>query len=198
MLRLPARASDAVRSNRPDGASFLARPLVAQRFRKVEVTGQAIWPGDKGLGHFRKPGISRGTFFWVASGAGCGILAVLVARIYQFGRTPTLALRRRKARLLRQIKLPPDLLRASYVERFSVCGKRQCRCRHGGAKHGPFYYFTQSLGVGRVNKFLLKGEPWQRVAQDGIAHFRELQEQLEELSQINSELLRREERLAPE
>lgn len=113
-------------------------------------------------------------------------------------RKSTLALRQRKAWLLGQIKIHPDLLRASYVERFSVCGKKQCRCRHGGPKHGPFYYFTQSLGVGRINKFLLKTQPQQKAAQEGIARFRELQEQLEELSQINSELLRREERLWPE
>jgi hypothetical protein len=121
-----------------------------------------------------------------------------VARIYSLSRKSTLALRQRKAALLAQLKVDPGVLRASYVERFSVCGKKQCRCRHGGAKHGPFYYFTQSLGSGRINKFLLKTEPQQKAAQEGIAHFRRLHEQLEELSQINSELLRREERLLPE
>jgi len=121
-----------------------------------------------------------------------------MARIYHLSRKSTLALRQRKAWLLSQMKIQSDVLRASYVERFSVCGKKQCRCRQGGAKHGPFYYFTQSLGVGRINKFLLKTEGQQKAAQEGIAHFRALHEQLEELSQINSELLRREERLAPE
>lgn len=121
-----------------------------------------------------------------------------MARIYALSRKSTLSLRRRKAALLGQLKVHADLLRASYVERFSVCGKKQCRCRHGGAKHGPFYYFTQSLGSGRINKFLLKTEAQQMTAQEGIAHFRRLHEQLEELSQINSELLRREERLLPE
>jgi hypothetical protein len=114
------------------------------------------------------------------------------------GRKSTLALRQRKALLLGQLQMAPDVLRASYVERFSVCGKKQCRCRHGGGKHGPFYYFTQSLGSGRINKFLLKTATQQKSAQEGIAHFRRLHEQLEELSQINSELLRREERLSPE
>ncbi len=118
-----------------------------------------------------------------------------MARIYSLSRKSTLSLRQRKAALAGQIKVDPGLLRASYVERFSVCGKKQCRCHHGGAKHGPFYYFTQSLGTGRVNKFLLKAEVQQKAAQEGIAHFRRLHEQLEELSQINSELLRRRERI---
>lgn len=126
------------------------------------------------------------------------ILAADVARIFHLGRTSTLALRQRKALLLAQLKFDPDLLRASYVERFSVCGKKQCRCRHGGGKHGPFYYFLQSLGGGRINKFLLKTGAQRQAARDGIAHFRQLHDQLEELSQINSELLRREERLWPE
>jgi hypothetical protein len=114
-----------------------------------------------------------------------------MARIHHLSRKSTLALRQRKAFLLRQLEIQADLLRASYVERFSVCGKKQCRCRHGGPKHGPFYYFTQSLGVGKINKFLLKTEAQQKAAQEGIAHFRQLHEQVEELSQINSELLRR-------
>lgn len=115
-----------------------------------------------------------------------------MARIYNVTRRSTLALRRRREFLLKQIKISPDLLRASYVERFSTCGKKQCRCHHGGPKHGPFYYFTQALGVGRMNKFLLKSEAQRVQARAGIDHYRELQQQLEELSQINSELLRRE------
>lgn len=48
-----------------------------------------------------------------------------------------------------------------------------------------------------MNKFLLKTEAQRAAARQGVEHFRALQEQLEELSQINAELLRREERLLP-
>ena len=116
-----------------------------------------------------------------------------MARIFNLRRKSTLALRQRRDYLLGRLKVWPDVLRASYVERFSVCGKAQCHCRHGGAKHGPFYYLTQSLAVGQVNKFLLKTEAQRQSARSGIEHYRDLQEQLEELSQINTELLRREE-----
>ena len=114
-----------------------------------------------------------------------------MARIFSFARKSTLALRQRRAALLKQIKVFPDCLRASCVERFSVCGKKNCNCRQGGPKHGPFYYLTQSLGVGQVNKFFLKTETQQQSARAAIAHYRQIQEQLEELSQINTELLRR-------
>jgi phosphoglycerate-specific signal transduction histidine kinase len=117
-----------------------------------------------------------------------------MARKYDTAKS-TLALRHRKRFLLSQIKIRPDSLRASLVERFSRCGKANCRCHHGGDKHGPFYYLAQCLGVGQLNKFLLKALAQQNAARGGIEHYRQLQEQLEELSQINAELLRRQEPL---
>jgi len=113
-----------------------------------------------------------------------------MARIYNPHKS-TLALRQRKRFLLSQLKIHPDALRASLVERFSRCGKTNCACRRGGDKHGPFFYLTQCLAVGTVNKFLLKTPAQQQAARQGIEQYRQLQEQLEELSQINTELLRR-------
>ena len=118
-----------------------------------------------------------------------------MARIYSTAKS-TLALRQRKRFLLSQLKIPSDALRASVVERFSRCGKPNCHCHHGGAKHGPFYYLTQCLAVGRVNKFLLKTAAQQQSARSAIAQYQQLQEHLEELSQINAQLLRREEALS--
>jgi hypothetical protein len=120
-----------------------------------------------------------------------------MARIHNTSKS-TLALRQRKRFLLSRINIRPDSLRASLVERFSRCGKANCRCRRDGDKHGPFYYLTQCLAVGKVNKFLLKSAAQQQSARDAIQHYRQLQEQLEELSQINAELLRREEGLGHE
>jgi len=117
-----------------------------------------------------------------------------MARIYESAKS-TLALRHRKRFLLSQLKVRPDSLRASLVERFSRCGKSNCNCHHGGDKHGPFYYLTQCLAVGKINKFLLSLEAQRQAARTGIEHYRQFQEQLEELSQINAELLRREEPL---
>jgi hypothetical protein len=120
-----------------------------------------------------------------------------MARIYDTAKS-TLALRQRKRFLLSQVKIHSDSLRASLVERFSRCGKANCHCHHGGDNHGPFYYLTQCLAVGKVNKFLLKSPAQQQSAHHAIAHYRQLQEQLEELSQINAELLRRQENLGRE
>jgi len=118
-----------------------------------------------------------------------------MARIHATQRKSTLALRQRKRFLLSQLKIPPDLLRASLVQRFSRCGKANCHCHRGGDKHGPFYFLTQCLAVGHINKFLLKTQAQQEAARAGIERYHQLQDQVEELSQINAELLRREEPL---
>jgi hypothetical protein len=133
-------------------------------------------------------------FFFIDDRGDFYILSLCMARIYDTSQS-TLALRKRKRFLLSQLQIRPDSLRASLVERFSRCGKANCQCHHGGDKHGPFYYLTQCLAVGKINKFLLKSAAQQQSARDAIEHYRQLQAQLEELSQINAELLRREEDL---
>ena len=120
-----------------------------------------------------------------------------MSRIASLKRTPTLALRQRKAALLRQLTVPSYLLRASYVERFTTCGKPNCACARG-QRHGPFYYLTSNLAPGHVLKFLLKDSAQQQSAQQGVRHYQAHWEGLEELSQINAELLRRGEPLAPQ
>jgi hypothetical protein len=100
------------------------------------------------------------------------------------------ALQARKTAMLEQILVPSNFLRASYVKQYLTCGKANCRCRRG-FKHGPFYYLVQCRGAGQVRKFLLKTPEQRREARAGIAAFLKFQRQLAELSEINTELLRR-------
>lgn len=123
------------------------------------------------------------------------IVAIYMATIYACPRKSTLALRQRRGLLVKQLGLPASLLRASLVERFGTCGRANCCCQRG-QRHGPFYYLTQCLAKGHMQKFLLKTQAQRQQAQAAIAAWQSLQEQLEELSQINAELLRREEPLA--
>ena len=113
-----------------------------------------------------------------------------MAKIFGLRRLSTLALRQRRQRLLTQLRLPPHLIRASVVERFNTCGKPNCICRQG-QKHGPFYYLTQCLAVGHIRNFLLKSAAEQQTARAATAAFHEYYDGLEELSQVNTELLRR-------
>lgn len=113
-----------------------------------------------------------------------------MARIFELKRKSTLALRLRKNALLHQLRLPPDVLRASCVEQFLTCGKPACSC-HQGHKHGPYYYLTLCLAAGHIRKFLLKQPDQQQQARSGTAAYARFREGVEELSQINAELLRR-------
>ncbi|HEV2328948.1 MAG TPA: DUF6788 family protein [Verrucomicrobiae bacterium] len=106
---------------------------------------------------------------------------------------PVEVLQERKAVLLKQMLIPSDFLRASYVKQFLTCGKTNCRCQRG-FKHGPFYYLVQCLRGGKVRKFLLKTPERRRRARAGIAAYEKLQQKLAELSEINTELLRQGER----
>ena len=118
-----------------------------------------------------------------------------MAKVFLLHRTPTLALRQRRDRLLRSLAIPHDLLRASFVERFTTCGKPNCCCARG-QRHGPFYYLAAGLQAGNVRKFLLKTPAQQAAARHGVAAYQAFWDQLEELSQVNAELLRRGEALA--
>jgi hypothetical protein len=122
-----------------------------------------------------------------------------MARIFEFHRKSTLALRQRKRALLRHLRLPPDVLRASCVEQFLTCGKPACPCHQSqDRRHGPYYYLTLCLGTGRIRKFLLKQAGQQQQARAGTAAYSQFMQGVEELSQINAELLRRGDRFQAE
>ena len=110
-------------------------------------------------------------------------------------RLSTLALRQRKARLLRSLKLPPQLIHASLLERFLTCGRPQCSC-HQGQKHGPFFYLSRCLPKGRMSSLLLKSDAHITQARQAVQAYRQLLEALDQLSWINLELLRRDQPLA--
>ena len=113
-----------------------------------------------------------------------------MAKVFALRRLSLLALRQRRQRLLRTLRLPPNLIRASVVERFNTCGKPNCACARG-QKHGPFYYLTQCLAAGHIQKFLLKHPTELERARAATTAFNQYYDGLEELSQLNTELLRR-------
>src|SRR5690348_14814281 len=121
-------------------------------------------------------------------------IARYMAKIFALKTVAITDLRDRKSVLLLKVSVPPSLLRGSYVEQSLACGKPNCRCRRG-QKHGPFHYLVQCLAPGNVQKFLLKTAEQRRQAKAAIRAYTELQNQIEELSQINAELIRRGETL---
>ena len=117
-------------------------------------------------------------------------LTMYGVKLCKLRRTSTLALRQRKAARLRPLSVPADLLRASGVERFTTCGKPNC-VRVRGQRHGPSDYLTAHLGPGHITTLLLQTAGQQQAAEQGVRGYQDHGEQLEQWSQINSELLRR-------
>lgn len=106
--------------------------------------------------------------------------------------TSTLALRQRKAHLLRSFELPAQILHGSLVERFMRCGKANCHCHTDpDAKHGPFYYLNRCFPKGKMQSLLLKSAAQIDQARQSVAAYAQVRERLDEISQINHELLRR-------
>jgi hypothetical protein len=120
-----------------------------------------------------------------------GILLIDMGRIQDLTRTSTLVLRQRKARLLRSFELPPEILHASLVERLMKCGKANCHCHAAGPKHGPFFYLNRCFAKGQMQSLLLKSPDQVQQARLSLAAYAQVQETLDQISQINHELLRR-------
>ena len=114
-----------------------------------------------------------------------------MSRIQSLTRTSTLALRQRKAHLLRSFELSPHILHASLLERFLKCGKANCHCHTGGPKHGPFFYLNRCFAKGQMQSLLLKSPDQIDQARRSVAAYAHALEVLDQISQINHELLRR-------
>ena len=114
-----------------------------------------------------------------------------MSKIQPLKRTPTLALRQRKTHLLRSFELSPHLLHASLIERYMKCGKANCLCHAGGPKHGPFFYLNRCLAKGQMQSLLLKSPAQVEQARQSVAAYAQVQQVLDQISQINHELLRR-------
>jgi len=113
-----------------------------------------------------------------------------MSRIEPLQRTSTLALRQRKAHLLRSFQLPPGVLHGSLIERFLKCGKTNCRCHTDGPKHGPFLYLNRCFAKGQMQSLLLKSPDQIDQARQGVTAYAQVQQVLDQISQINRELLR--------
>ena len=107
-------------------------------------------------------------------------------------RTQTsVALRRHRRQLLRQMPPLDRLLRGSLIERYKRCGKPGCKCADGPG-HGPKYYLSVSYPGLRPQMDYVPQEAYAQTA-ELLANYRRAREILEEICEINRELLRRRE-----
>jgi len=106
------------------------------------------------------------------------------------GRVPELALRQRRQGLVKLLPPAGEVLRGSLVERYVTCGNPSCKCARG-ERHGPMWYLTVTLGPGRTTGGIISAEQVEQVRR-WIENYQRLKGDLERISEINRELLRRE------
>ena len=107
-------------------------------------------------------------------------------------RLSALALRQRRQGLAKLVPPLAEILRGSLLERYLTCGNPACKCARG-ERHGPVWYLTVTLGPGRTTGGIVGEENLEQV-RGWIENYHRLREQMEKISDINRELLRRERR----
>jgi len=99
-------------------------------------------------------------------------------------------LRQRRQGLAKLLPPVTEILRGSLVERYVTCGNPACKCARG-ERHGPMWYLTVTLGPGRTTGGII-AEAQLIEVRAWIENYHKLKDQLEKISEINRELLRRE------
>ena len=87
-----------------------------------------------------------------------------------------------RARLLAELGTLSRLLHGSWVERYSVCSREDCKCRQG-ERHGPRRYLVVNQGGRQRQKYVANAQV--PVAREGLAQYRRLREIVERITHIN-------------
>ena len=107
--------------------------------------------------------------------------------------TPSAALRRQRAKLLRGLPPLARLLRGSLLEKYKRCGRLGCHCANDRG-HGPKRYLSISTPGQRPQIDYVPNGAFSKVT-EYLDNYRNVREALNEICAINTELLRRREEL---
>ena len=102
---------------------------------------------------------------------------------------PILALQQRRQGPAKLLPPTEQVLRGSLLERYVSCGNPDCRCARG-QRHRPVWYFTVTRGAGHTAGWVVPAEQLEQVRR-WIENYRRVKDDLEKISDINHELLRR-------
>jgi hypothetical protein len=100
-----------------------------------------------------------------------------------------LALRQRREGLTKVLPPLAEVLRGSLMERYLTCGNPACKCARG-QRHGPIWYLSVTLDQTRRAGCTVPGDQVEQVRR-WIENYHRVKENLEKVSDINRELLRR-------
>jgi hypothetical protein len=100
-----------------------------------------------------------------------------------------LALRKRRVGLTQVLPPLGEVLRGSLMERYLTCGNPDCKCARG-ERHGPVWYLSVTLDQSHRSGCTVPGDQVEQVRR-WIRNYRQVKENLEKISNINRELMRR-------
>jgi hypothetical protein len=104
-------------------------------------------------------------------------------------RLSVLALRSRRDGLTKLLPPLGEVLRGSLMERYLTCGNPDCKCARG-ERHGPVWYLSVTLDQSHRSGSTVPADQVEQVRR-WIENYHQIKEHLEQISDINRELLRR-------
>lgn len=96
-------------------------------------------------------------------------------------------LKNKRDGLLKELSTLTQVLHGSWVERYSVCSKKDCKCRRG-EKHGPRRYLVINENGKQKQKYIPNSQV--DVVKKGIHDYKHMQEIILEITKINLQLIR--------
>lgn len=96
-------------------------------------------------------------------------------------------LKEERDRLLKELVTLSQMLHGSWVERYSVCSRPDCKC-HKGERHGPRRYLVVNEGGRQRQKYVPNAQV--DAVRKGIDQHRRLREIVDRITQINVILIR--------
>jgi len=108
---------------------------------------------------------------------------------YTAGMSNTTAkeLQKDRAKLLAELSTLSRLLHGSWVERYSVCSRPDCKCRRG-ERHGPRHYLVVNEAGHQRQKYVANSQV--KAAMKGLAQHRRLREIVDQITQLNLALMK--------
>ena len=91
-----------------------------------------------------------------------------------------------RATLLAELGTLSQVLHGSWVDRYSICSRADCKC-HRGERHGPRHYLVVNEAGRQRQKYIPNAQA--EVAVKGIAQYRRLQEIADQITQLNLALI---------
>ena len=93
----------------------------------------------------------------------------------------------KRKQLLNELSQHPTLLHGTWVERYNVCSRPNCKC-HRGEKHGPHYHIAvMEEGKQRQHYIRLANKD---LALAGLKQNESIENILREITKINLELMK--------